>query len=267
MVEAAADLPQGPARALSSWLLCVADSKRLLGIRYGEWCTGAPELEADIAATAMAQYELGHARLLYGLLPDFPENPRSPERLSSVSGYRHLPNLDRPFRDWTDFVVANAVVDTALTVALEAAIESRLRPLAQRLRKAVEEEEYHFLHGEAWLLRLAQSEDSRAVLTDRLEAAWPPVLLWFGPVEEGHLALLASEGLLGAEPAALRQRLLERLAEPLSRSGLPQVEPDSPSWDGWNEETRRRGAVELDPTTLELLMKAEAGEFEDGSSE
>lgn len=259
MITSAADLPARRAGALARWLLALADSKRLLGIRYGEWCTGAPELEADIACTAMAQYELGHARILYGLLPDFPQDPRGPERQRSAAGYRHLPNLDQPFGSWTDVVLANALVDTALTVALEVALESRYRPLALRLRKAVEEEEFHYLHGEAWFLRLAEEPESRARLSSGLEAALQPLLLWPGP-DEGETALLASQGLITSGPGEQRAIFLERLRPLLEPAGfqLPAVEL---RWDGWDDALRRLGPVRLDGPTLELLRHAEAAEF------
>lgn len=251
-----------PAQAgtLAGWLLALADSKRLLGIRYGEWCTGAPELEADIAATAMAQYELGHARILFGLLSDFDHDPREAERGRSPAGYRHLPNLDQPFAGWTDFVVANALVDTALTVALESALASSWKPLAQRLRKAVEEEAFHFLHGQAWLVRLAGQRASRAGLAGRLERAWPPVLAWFGPQGSG-LSTLARAGLLGQGPEAMRRSLAERLEPALRRAGLPGP-PGQVVWDGWSQETRRAGPVALDRETFRLLARTEATEVE-----
>src|SRR5579884_944697 len=55
-------------RLLSS----LADNKYVLGRRYAEWCTGAPMLESAVAAAAMAQDELGHARSFYPLLRGFP---------------------------------------------------------------------------------------------------------------------------------------------------------------------------------------------------
>src|SRR5436189_7390 len=39
-----------------------ADNKGALGRRYGEWAVSAPTVEAAVAAAAMAQDELGHAR-------------------------------------------------------------------------------------------------------------------------------------------------------------------------------------------------------------
>ncbi|HTD76315.1 MAG TPA: Phenylacetic acid catabolic protein, partial [Chloroflexota bacterium] len=54
-------------------LSSLADNKYVLGRRYAEWCTGAPMLESAVAAAAMAQDELGHARSFYPLLRGFPE--------------------------------------------------------------------------------------------------------------------------------------------------------------------------------------------------
>ena len=53
-------------------LRSLADNKYVLGRRYAEWCTGAPMLESAVAAAAMAQDELGHARSFYPLLRGFP---------------------------------------------------------------------------------------------------------------------------------------------------------------------------------------------------
>ena len=44
-----------PRQALRDLILALADSKRILGIRYADWVLGAPELEASIAASSMAQ--------------------------------------------------------------------------------------------------------------------------------------------------------------------------------------------------------------------
>src|SRR5215211_1956398 len=59
--------------ALYALLSTLADNKYVLGRRYVEWCTGAPMLESAVAAAAMAQDELGHARSFYPLLRGFPE--------------------------------------------------------------------------------------------------------------------------------------------------------------------------------------------------
>ena len=65
--------------ALRRQVLTLADSKRILGLRYSDWLLGAPSIETGIAASSMAQDEWGHARLLYSMLKDFGEDPTTTE--------------------------------------------------------------------------------------------------------------------------------------------------------------------------------------------
>ena len=53
--------------ALKRLILGLADSKRLMGIRYSDWVLGAPSVETGIATSSMTQDEWGHARLLYAM--------------------------------------------------------------------------------------------------------------------------------------------------------------------------------------------------------
>src|SRR5947199_10422274 len=46
----------------------LADNNGALGRRYGEWAVSAPTIESAVAAAAMAQDELGHARSTYPVL-------------------------------------------------------------------------------------------------------------------------------------------------------------------------------------------------------
>ena len=81
------DLGADERQSLANWLTAMSDTKHLLGLRYAEWCTGGPELEANIAASAMAQFELGHARVLRGVLSDLSTVSPGPEanRLTQAS--------------------------------------------------------------------------------------------------------------------------------------------------------------------------------------
>jgi len=68
LLDRPAALPKDCVLALVDLVVALADNKHALGLRYGEWCSSGPTIEAGVAATAMAQDELGHARVLYGLL-------------------------------------------------------------------------------------------------------------------------------------------------------------------------------------------------------
>ena len=159
--------------SISDLVLSLADNKQMLGLRYAEWATRAPSLEADIAAAAMGLDDLGHSRVLYGCLEPLGDDPRTPERESNPASIRNLAYFDEPWTEWSQFVAANAVLDTAFTVMIEACVNGSVEVLRQRLRKMLMEERYHFLHGRSWLRSGIESAP--------LLLAWQEALEFFGP--------------------------------------------------------------------------------------
>ncbi|MBI5029603.1 MAG: phenylacetate-CoA oxygenase subunit PaaI [Chloroflexi bacterium] len=204
-------------RALADLILALADTKRWLGIRYAEWCDSAPALEAAVAASAMAQDELGHSRALLPLLQDFPEiDPGIPNEAPRET-YSSIAYLDQPFSTWNTFVVANLLLGEALTIALEAARQSSYVPLRTRAGKILEEERFHWLHGEGWFKRLAADpkDAERVELAQRVEEMLPHALCWFGRDETNALM---HEKILDASADELRARFLTQVAPLIAKS-------------------------------------------------
>jgi ring-1,2-phenylacetyl-CoA epoxidase subunit PaaC len=233
MVDALDPALREPMRAL---LTSLADNKYLLGRRYAEWCTGAPLLESAVAAAAMAQDELGHARSFYPLLRGFGSDSAQMED----KGWQDRPTsalacLDRQFGTWADFVAVNFVVDSAFTTLIEAALESTYEPLRQRARKIVQEESTHWVHGSGWLRRLA----AEAAMLPALEAVWDDAFTWLGQDDDPVLAPLAAAGLLSANPARLRSTLRARLEPLLSEANLTRPLERTLPWDRWDPARRR----------------------------
>ncbi len=244
-------------QSLANWLMAMSDTKHLLGLRYAEWCTGAPELEADIAASAMAQFELGHARVLRGVLGDLPEDPRDDRRDTEMGTWSSAAALDRPFADWTELVVANALVDTLLTVNLRSAEEGRYRPLTQRLRKVLAEEEYHAVHAGAWIQRLAAGPEPTTVrLQVVIDAVWGGCLAWFGPETGNGLDELHDAGVLADTAATLRQRYIDVVAPPFEGTSLQLAPPTDTDWDGWSAVSRRHGIPAFDERCFAMVTGA-----------
>ncbi len=236
------ELSDASSQSLHDLILCLADSKRILGIRFSEWVLGAPELEANIAASSIAQDEWGHSRILYALLNDFGDDPERIEHAREPSEYCNIEAIDRPLDSWSDFVVANAIVDTALTVQLQALAASRYAPLRQRVQKQLEEERFHASHGAAWLRRLGNAgKEARASVQSALAARWPAVLCWFGPEDFGERE--KNEGLWDATGGELRARFLDQVAALIRKSGLevPPLELDFSSWDARRRRSNRDG--------------------------
>ena len=242
-------LPQECVPTLVDLVVALADNKHALGLRYAEWCSSGPTIEAGVAATGMAQDELGHARVLYGLLEELPRAPRRSEHHWVAADARTVAFLDTAFPGWPHLIVATVLLDQALTLVLETAGESRYLPLRQRARKIIEEEQYHALHGRGWFLQLAsEGPQVRALLADIIRGAWADVVCWFGPAEGGALASLVAEGVLTQAGESVRRRFLAMTGPVLRDGGVPAplrseengwVLTDPLPWKAWDERARR----------------------------
>lgn len=205
--------------ALFAVLSSLADTKQAMGRRYAYWCNGAPALEAAVAAAAMAQDELGHARTLYPLLEDFTQAASDPSQVEPMTRtlQYHLAYLDHDFRGWADFIATNFLLDTAITTFFAAAQNSSYEPLRQRARKIVQEERLHEMHADGWVRRLAKAGGAvRATLVAALMRLWDETLCWFGPNDDPHMQQLYREGIIDAPPDALRSRYLQQIMPTLS---------------------------------------------------
>ena len=247
----AANLPESLRAPVRDIILVLADSKRLLGMRYGNWMLGAPELEAGIACASMAQDEWGHARLLYALLKDFGDDVDQLEHGREPHEYRSIEVLDTEPASWPELVGINAFVDLALTLQLEALTASSYVPLRQRVQKLIEEETFHTAHGGAWLRRIANSgPDGARAMNDAASALIPVVLRWFGP-DSTTTRALQEASITDATGSDMRARYIERAAELLRAAAASDVhanvEPDFASFD---EATRRTHGTAPDAATI-----------------
>ncbi len=242
-------LPQECVQPLVDLVVALADNKHLLGLRYGEWCSSGPTLEAGVAATAMAQDELGHARVLYGLLEELPGAPRRSEHEWLASDARTVAFLQETFPTWPHLIVANVLLDQALALVLESAVDSRYLPLRQRARKVIEEERYHRIHGHWWFLQLAaEGLGMRRQLSEIMGGLWTDVLCWFGPGDGGALRPLVAAGVLAEAGDAVRGRFLDAVGPllqeagveaPVRYDGLRWTVVNPLPWEAWDELRRR----------------------------
>lgn len=247
------ELPADLQPELANFLISLADNKQFLGMRYAEWCDGAPTLEAGVSAAGMAQDELGHARSFHTVLRSFPQvPPQVYEKETERDEYWQIAFLTEPLDRWTDLIVVNFLFDSALTVLFEAATESRFTALRQRSRKIVEEEKFHHMYSRGWFRRLGKAaSESRRALQEAVDRLWAEALCWYGPAD-GDLQRFKDFGLFDGAGNELRQRLLNRVMPVLREVEVqPPVDyrqeagtwvPASPlPWDEWDPVKRRLG--------------------------
>jgi ring-1,2-phenylacetyl-CoA epoxidase subunit PaaC len=202
-------------------------------MRYAEWCTAAPSLEADIAAAAMGLDDIGHSRVLYGSLREL----GTPDVPTGEATYANVPFLDRPWRDWSEFVAANAVLDSAFSLMIEALANGNVEVLRSRLKKMLQEERYHFLHGRSWMHEVDAAE--------AITRAWREAIEWIGP-KDGDVDRLQRDGKLAAGVDELRRSMEERI-------GTRQPEPTI-DWETWDTVRRRSVPGGIDQRTLDMLQ-------------
>lgn len=270
------EIPADAQQAFYDLLLVMADSKHLLGLRYGDWLA-APAIEASISAIAMAQDEFGHARLFLGILNELIEQGYS-EREEVPSEYRNCEVLDSKFASWTQFVAANAMVDLALSVQLEAFRDSSYLPMRRMIGKISQEERFHFQHAQGWLLRIArENERAKGEMEKAMKAIWPIVLCWFGsPGSKAEKALLEA-GIQDTDSDGLRDRWIERIGPVIEQAQLDlPVSNDSITgqwilgtelaWgEGWDEAFRRFNRTGPDSKTFAQIECFSNHEYPVGS--
>ena len=211
-------------------LLTLADDEFVLGFWDSEWTGIAPTLEEDVAASSIAQDEIGHAKAWYELLAartgaDADEIAFGRE----PAGYRHAALLNHPRTDWAFTVARRLLYEWADAVRLESLSVSADAEIAGLARKMRREETYHLLHWAAWLRRLAEGgAEARERLAAALTRLTPDAESLFEPVA-GEAELVAS-GVLPEPLSAWRGRWRERLAADLAPYGLslPEVSGDLP---------------------------------------
>jgi ring-1,2-phenylacetyl-CoA epoxidase subunit PaaC len=235
--EAGAAIGAAQREALGRLIRSLADNKAALGRRYGEWAVSAPTLESAVAAAAMAQDELGHARATYPLLKQLGVDERADEDHLEVGAC--MPVLARELPSWAWFVAVNLALDGLLTAFVRSAEDSAFTQLAQRARKILQEEGSHAVHARAWARRLARDELQRDAFAAALGECWNQAARWAGPPDEAGLAALVRGGLVAAGADSLRAALRKAIAEALADTGLKLTLEEPGGWSTWTADERR----------------------------
>jgi ring-1,2-phenylacetyl-CoA epoxidase subunit PaaC len=198
-----------------SLLLALGDDELILGHRHSEWTGWAPHIEEDLAFSSIAQDEMAHARLLYGLAKELTGRDEDSLALGrQPAEYLNAVLCERPNHDWGFTIARQFLYDTADAVRLEALAGSTWKPLAELVAVIRLEEKYHVDHANVWFQRLAHGlVEGRQRYAEGLAAAMGEALAMFEPLPAED-ALVAdgtlpkpSEELLGEWLANVGQML------------------------------------------------------------
>lgn len=251
----AAELSTEIREALAEKLLAMGDDELVLAHRDSEWCGHAPILEEDIAFANIAQDELGHAGLWYGILRDVDgSDPDQIVYFRPAHKFRNARMLELPNGDWAFCMLRQFLFDSYERVLLEHLVASAFKPLAQAAAKARTEEIYHLRHTSTWIKRLGRgTEESNRRLQAALARLWPKTDQLFQPLA-AEVRLVDAQILPPPEVLALAWR--DAVIPLLSESGL-DVSEATPV-DSRQTETRGRTfhTEHLQPLVEELQSVA-----------
>lgn len=248
--------------ALRNLLIACADTKLLLGYHYGEWTFGTPQLEAAIACCSLCQSELGHVRLLHGILnAHYKDDPDALVEFRKSTEFANVAYLDHEIKDWSDFVAANYLVDLAITTLFFSMKDSAFKPLHMSLEKVLQEERYHIHHGQGWFRTLAQKNArTKKAIAKSSQHALEKIVEWFGPPDDEDDKLLVTAGIKSESNAVILGSFLQEVgavAESLKIDlGLSKTKSKTwklnqkVRWNDWNPATRRINQTGPDESIL-----------------
>lgn len=213
-------MPEDPRLVL---LLALADDELILGHRHAEWTGWAPHIEEDLAFSSIAQDEMAHARMLFGLAGPLAGHDEDALALGRhPEEYRNAWLCERPNGDWGYTLARQFLYDTADDVRLAALAESSWGELADAVAVMRLEERYHLDHGLAWFERLARGPvTGRERLAEGLANAVGEAVALFEPLpgEDGLIA----EGILRRSNEDLLGEWVSRIGEQLESVSLDFV--------------------------------------------
>ena len=205
--------------ALRALIIRLAENKSALGWRYAEWGASASLPESAVAVTDMALDEHNHATMLYTLIDGGLQ--RKKESIAAYVSATPTPFLRAPWRNWVDLVAANFLFDSAMSIILTSAIESRSESLARAARLILQEEQPHAAYGDGWVRRLGTEGGPMAQGVEAsLRRIWNEVFCWLGPQYDPAFETLYARKILDAMPNVLRARLLAQVGPAIKAARL-----------------------------------------------
>lgn len=166
----------------------IADNKFILGDRLVEIGISGPNLEATLSSIAMAQAELGHARLMYKWAYELQGLNGSKVEIKSQTGKAFQSVVTTS--NWVALIAGVYAVNVAVNIVMNAVIKGNHPDLNAPFSKMLREQEEHLLYSKSWCKQLLN--DKGAVpkkFTEELEKVTLEALQWLENVENDHLLI------------------------------------------------------------------------------
>jgi len=254
-----AEAEAGWPEAAVDYVQAIADTKLLLGQRYGEWMLKGPNLEDNISGASNAQDEIGQVRQLFRLLKqqgvddEWLESERAPEE------YANAPTLDEEAENWPTFIVQVALTDRTAWLLLDAIDHDDFTGMVQKMG---EDEYFHLEHHDGRLETLA--EDQPEAVEAALERYFPQILSFVGPATyDAESDPLVDAGFTDRSIADIRAAVHEHYEDLFAGTdvSMPPLDGDIPDPERWDATRRRTDDGHVDADAVEELQGVSNQEY------
>ncbi|MGW6300463.1 Phenylacetic acid catabolic protein [Peribacillus butanolivorans] len=173
----------------------IADNKFILGDRLVEVGVSGPDLEGTLAAIAMAQSELGHARLLYNWGANLKGGKGNKNDVKEQTG-KAFDSIVK-IEEWISLIAGLYCMNTALNILITALTShQKSSDIGLQFNKLVKEQEEHILYSKSWALKLLNDGGSiPARFVNAFKLCEQEVITWLKQVEN-NIVLVKSDVLL-----------------------------------------------------------------------
>jgi ring-1,2-phenylacetyl-CoA epoxidase subunit PaaC len=167
-----------------------ADNKFILGDRLIEVGISGPDLESTLSSVAIAQGELGHARLLYNWVFDLNGVTGKKPDITTETGksFTEVRNID----SWVKLIASLFTVNIVMDLTMTSMMNTENPEVTAQLNKLFREQKEHCIFSEGWALKLLR--DSGAVprkFTEELDKVTEEVRAWLEKIDDSEELRLA----------------------------------------------------------------------------
>jgi ring-1,2-phenylacetyl-CoA epoxidase subunit PaaC len=165
-------------RTLLDDLLCIADTKLVLGNWFAECVTNGKSLPDFAAMLGMCTASYGQTRAIYHYLDTQGQSYRNLETGRTAEGIRSMDTLDEAPVNWPDFVVSAWLCEQAVWSLASGYLDHPDRTVAGICRKIGEEAYFHLQYAHGWLKIFLASDDEAHTVRDSAARRVPRTLRW-----------------------------------------------------------------------------------------
>lgn len=228
--------------ALQDDLLCIADTKLVLGNWFAECVTNGKSLPDFAAMLGMCTASYGQTRAMYRHLDTLGHSFRTLETGRGAAEIRSANLLDAAPRGWPDFIVTTWLAELATWSLASGFLQHPDRTVAGNCRKIGEEAYFHLKYAAGWFRIMESSPAERDEVRRSMEQRYPLALQWFGRPDAEDL--LHRAGQRDDSIADIRAGFVAEVARTLAAFSL-DLEPGPQLRFGpnWRSDARREGPL------------------------